>query len=68
MKDMNYAPTENDRKEYSALQYKMDEEMEKFSRLLLDKYEQIAILIEEIRIEINNYIYRPIKKSDIDKE
>jgi hypothetical protein len=68
MQDMNYAPTEMDRKENNELQEMLTKEVENFSHIIIENYRQIAVLLDEIRAEVNNYLYRPIKRTEIDQD
>ena len=67
LKDMTYAPTEEDRKNNLRLQELLTEEDKKFAEALTASYTDIAVLLKEIKAIINKYVYRPITKSDIDK-
>ena len=46
----------------------MTAEMSKFSESLLKEYRSIAEQLNELKDEINKYIYRPIQHADLDKE
>lgn len=68
MKDLNYAPNKQDRKQNLAFQEMLTQEMEGFSQILNHNYKQKAVLINEVKSGLNNYIYRPIKKTAIDSD
>ena len=68
MKDLVFAPTENDRQENLRLQNLMTAEVSQFAEKFMGEYRSIAELMVELKSEINEYIYRPMKETDIDKE
>jgi hypothetical protein len=68
MKDMQFAPTTEDRETQLAMQTQMTAEMTKFSGNLLKEYRSIAEQMNELKEEINLYIYRPIHQAALDEE
>ncbi len=69
MKDMTFAPTAADREENLKLQKMLTDEVANFARAFLGEYRNnIAEQMAELKQEINSYVYRPIKETDIDKE
>jgi hypothetical protein len=68
MKDMAFAPTEQDLKEYQQLHAELTEKMKTFSTLLTDKYKEIAEQLYDLKETMNSYIYRPIKETAINKD
>jgi hypothetical protein len=66
--DLAFAPTEKDREEHAALQEQMTGEMRRFSEGLLKEYRGIAEQLADLKAAINQYIYRPIQRTDIDQE
>ena len=68
MKDLTHGPTEKDREENLRLQSMMTEEVGRFSETFLGQYRSIAEQMNDLKEAINDYIYRPIKKTAIDKE
>ena len=69
MRDMAFAPTENDREENLRLQTMMTDEVSKLAQSFVVEYRNnIAEQMVELKEEINSYVYRPIKETDIDKE
>lgn len=68
MKDMSFAPTEQDRLLYQQLQSQLTEENQKYSDTLTEKYKEIAVQLDELKDSMNQYIYRPIKETAINKE
>lgn len=60
---LTFAPTEQDRVENLRLQECMTEEMRDFSQELGGKYQEIAVLLADVKEKINAYIYRPIDKT-----
>ncbi len=67
-KDMTYAPTPQDRDENLRLQSLMTAEVAAFRDNLLSQYRTFAEQMNALKEAINVYIYRPIQKTDIDKE
>jgi hypothetical protein len=68
MKDMAFASTEQDRQESQQLQTELTNKMKTFSTLSIDKYKEIAEQLYDLKETMNNYIYRPIKETAIDKD
>lgn len=69
MKDLTFAPTETDRAENLRLQGLMTDEVFKFAQDFLGEYQsRIAGPMASLKAKINQYIYRPIHETDIDKE
>ena len=68
MCDMSFAPTQQDREDNLRLQTMMTSELKIFSQKILEQYPNIAKQMDELKESINNYIYRPIQHSEIDKE
>ena len=68
MCDTSFAPTQQDRENNLRLQTMMTSELNNFSQKLLEQYPNIAKQMDQLKESINNYIYRPIKHSEIDKE
>ncbi len=68
MKDMSFALTEQDRKEYNELQSLLTEELEKFSVQSTEKYKTIAEQLYDLKESMNHYIYRPIEYAAINKD
>lgn len=68
MKDMTFAPTEQDREENKKLQEALTEELQKFAGQLIEQYRIIAEQMHDLKELMNDYIYRPIKECDIDME
>lgn len=68
MQDMSFAPTEKDREEHLMLQTMMTNEMEKYSETSMKQYRSIAEQMSDLKEAINHYIYRPIKRTAINKD
>jgi len=68
MKDVSLAPTEVDREEHHQIQKLMTTEMERFSTTLLKEYKYIAEQMNELKENVNLYIYRPIEHVDINRD
>ncbi|PYV16427.1 MAG: hypothetical protein DMG07_07810 [Acidobacteria bacterium] len=69
MKDMAFAPTEDDRAENLKLQTIMTDEVSRFAQSFISEYRSnIAEQMVDLKEEINSYVYRPIRETDIDKE
>lgn len=66
--EMSVAPTERDREEHASLQAQLTEEMRGFSENLLAEYRSIAEQLVALKEAINQYIYRPIRETAIDKD
>jgi hypothetical protein len=68
MKDMLFAPTNEEREEHLKIQTLMTQEMRGFSENLLKEYRGIAEQMYELKEAVNQYIYRPVNRVDIDKD
>ncbi|MDD5543275.1 MAG: hypothetical protein PHX83_08875 [Acidobacteriia bacterium] len=68
MKDMAYAPTEEDRQQNLKLQTLLTAEVAKFSQAFLGQYRSIAEQMVALKEDINFYVYRPISGTGINKE
>lgn len=68
MQDMAFAPTLKDREENLRLQTLMTDEISQFSESLLKEYKNIAEQMYDLKEAINQYIYRPINRTEIDQE
>ena len=63
------APTEKDREDRLKLEEMMTDEAGKFAQAFVSEYQSsIARQMVDLKDEINLYVYRPIKETDIDKE
>jgi hypothetical protein len=68
LSDMSVAPTDKDREEHAALEAQLTEEMRCFSGNLLKEYRGIAEQLVALKEAINQYIYRPIIETVINKD
>ena len=68
MKDMSFAPTEEDREENLKLQTVMTKEIEKYKENSIKQNKSIAEKMYDLKEAINQYIYRPIKQTEINKD
>ena len=68
MQDMSFAPTPKDREDNLKLQTLMTDEINKFSENLLKEYKSIAEQMYDLKEAINQYIYRSINRTEIDKD
>lgn len=68
LSDMSVAPNDKDREEHAALEAQITEEMRSFSENLLKEYRGIAEQLVALKEAINQYIYRPIRETAIDKD
>jgi hypothetical protein len=68
MKDMSLAPTSEDREEHLKLQTMMTQEMQRFSERLLKEYQSIAEQTYDLKEAVNEYIYRPVNRVEVDKD
>ena len=68
MKDMLFAPTQEDRETHLALQSQITEELARFSNNFQSEYLGIAEQMQELKEDINKYIYRPINQTAVDKD
>ena len=68
MKDMTFAPTEQDREENKKLQEALTEELQKFAGQSIEQYRIIAEQMYDLKELMNDYIYRPIKDCAVNKE
>jgi hypothetical protein len=65
--DMSSAPTKEDRDENLRVQTMATEEIRKFSEDLIAQYRVIAMELNGLKEMMNQYIYRPLTKAEIDK-
>jgi hypothetical protein len=68
MKDMSFAPTNEDRAEHLRTQTLMTQEMQRFSENLLKEYQSIAEQMYDLKEAVNQYIYRPVSTVDVNKD
>jgi hypothetical protein len=68
MSNMPFAPTEQDREANLHLQQRMTAEMAAFAGKLKADYPPIAQLLANLKESMNQYIYRPIGKAEIDSD
>jgi hypothetical protein len=68
MTNMAFAPTEHDRDEHLKLQKLITDELKKSQDDLVARYRPVAEHMAELKEAVNQYIYRPIRRSAIDKE
>jgi hypothetical protein len=68
MKDMSFAPNEQDRKENQKLNTELTKKIQTYSKLSTEKYRQIAVQLDDLKEIMNNYIYRPIKETAINQD
>lgn len=68
LSDMTFAPNENDREETQRLQTIMNTELKIFAENALEHYRIIAVQMYDLKEAINQYIYRPIKHSAVNKD
>jgi len=66
--DMAFAPTDADREEHLRLQTEMTEETSKFASRLIDEYQNIAVQMVELKQAVNDYLYRPVARVELDHD
>ena len=68
MKDMAFAPTQQDLETSRRIQAAMTEQMRGFSEAVKTQYRPIAEQLVSLKEEINRYIYRPIASTAVDRD
>jgi hypothetical protein len=65
--DMTFAPTTKDLEDEKRIQREMTAEVKAFADALLAQYKPIAEQLVDLKTNINQYIYRPIQHTEINK-
>ncbi len=68
MRDMSFAPTNEDRAEQLRVLTLMTQEIRKFSENLTKEYRTIAERMCDLKEAVNQYIYRPVNTVDVSKD
>ena len=68
MKDLAFAPTEDDRRERLRLDAMLTDETRKFAQSIVGQRRNVADQLAKLKEDINVYVYRPARATDIDNE
>lgn len=68
MKDMSFAPTQQDLDDSRALQAQLTEELRAFAETVTTRYEEVAEQLADLKQSINRYIYRPVTEARVDTD